>query len=633
MLSRRFAAVLTIVLTAMLTVATAQSPQPKAPLKATVRPVATGATIQTADLKRFLTDLSSDDMEGRGNGQEGLALSAAYIAGELKALHVPPGGDHGSYVQSVKLNGVNTTSRSSVTIEVNGQSRTFKDGEAITFPKKAGGKQTLTFDEVQFVGYGLDAPDIRHNDYEDKNVRGKLVVWLGGNGPKGLDPRTSRRSLSGRNRYATESAGAGGVIGPEIVRTITPEMQAAMAAAGLQPPGQQGQAAGRAGQPAGAGQPAAAGRGGQQPAGMGSGRGSTPPPSDFTTPERLDKRITPAVTVKAAEAGDAFFDALFASAPTRYAELEAKAAAGEPLPTFTITGVKVTINVDMTYDIVSTQRTRNVVAVIPGSDPKLKDSYVVFGAHYDHLGYQLAAPQPRPAGAGQGRQGPAPTTVEHGHERRTPDPSDRIYNGADDDGSGSAALLALAKAFMNGPKPKRSLMFVWFCGEERGLWGSQFAADFGPAPDKVAAELNIDMIGRNEWDNPKQANTVFIIGSDRISTELHNLNVDANSGMAKPLALDYTFNDPADTNQFYFRSDHYSYASKGTPIVFYTTGEHRDYHQLTDEVQYIEWEKYTRIVQLIYDTGRRVANLDHVPVRDNKGPRAGKGTTGKITTN
>jgi hypothetical protein len=612
------------VLSGTLAIPAAQSPQPRV---ATYTPAMAGRTaaIQLSDLKRYLTDLSSDDMEGRGNGQEGLALAAAYIADELKALHVQPGGDHGTFIQSVRLNGVNTTSRSSVTIEANGQTKTFRDGEAITFPKKAGGAQAVTFNEVEFVGYGLDAPDIKHNDYQGKNVRGKLVVWLGPNGPQALrDPsaaRTGRRSLSGRNRYATESAGAAAVIGPEVAR-FTPQMQAAAAAAGVPAPGQApAPAAGRAAQPAGA-------RGGQQPA-AGGGRGQTAPPSDFTTPERLDKKIAPAVTVKAT-AGDPLFEALFATAPVKYAELKAKADAGEPLPTFTVTGVKVTVNVDMTYDIVSTQRTRNVVGIIPGSDPKLKDTYVVFGAHYDHLGYQLGAPQPR-TGATPGQAQAA--AVAPGHERRVPAAGDRIYNGADDDGSGSAALLALAKAFMKGPRPKRSLLFVWFCGEERGLWGSQYAADFGPGPDKVAAELNIDMIGRNEWDDPKQSNTVFIIGSDRISTELHNLNEDADHAMAKPLVLDYTFNDPADPNQFYFRSDHYSYASKGIPIVFYTTGEHRDYHQLTDEVTYIEWEKYARIVQLIHDTGRRVANLDHFPLRDNKGPRAGKTVTGKITSN
>ncbi|MGE5361259.1 MAG: M28 family peptidase, partial [Bacteroidales bacterium] len=321
---------------------------------------------------------------------------------------------------------------------------------------------------------------------------------------------------------------------------------------------------------------------------------------------------------------------LFAGAPTKYADLKAKAAAGEPLPSFTITGVKVTVNVDTDYQVASTQRSRNVVGIIRGSDPAVNHTYVVFGAHYDHLGYQPAAPQPRPAGQGRGGQQAAPLP---GHERRTPDPGDRVSNGADDDGSGSAALLALAKAYMNGPRPKRSLMFVWFCGEERGMWGSHYAADFGPTSDKVAAELNIDMIGRNEWDQADQVNNVFIIGSDRISTELHNINVDANAAMTKPLKLDYEFNDPTDTNQFYFRSDHYSYAGNGVPIIFYTTGEHRDYHQVTDEVKYIEWEKYARIVQLIHDTGLRVANMNHLPVRDNKGPRAGKGTTGKIATN
>ena len=139
----------------------------------------------------------------------------------------------------------------------------------------------------------------------------------------------------------------------------------------------------------------------------------------------------------------------------------------------------------------------------------------------------------------------------------------------------------------------------------------------------------MDMIGRNEANKPEESNTVYLIGSDRISTELHNINVDANASLAKPLTLDYEFNDPADPNSFYTRSDHYSYAATGIPIIFYTTGEHPDY-TVTDSVDKIEWEKLTRIVSLAYQTGRRVANLDHAPARDNKGPRAGKGSAGKI---
>ena len=122
---------------------------------------------------------------------------------------------------------------------------------------------------------------------------------------------------------------------------------------------------------------------------------------------------------------------------------------------------------------------------------------------------------------------------------------DRIWNGADDDGSGTVAIMALAKAFAEGPKPKRSLIFVWHAGEERGLWGSRYFADYPTVPmDKIVAQLNIDMIGRNRDDKASEANTVYLVGSDRISSELHDLNRAANAAMPKPLTLNYEFNDP-----------------------------------------------------------------------------------------
>jgi hypothetical protein len=215
--------------------------------------------------------------------------------------------------------------------------------------------------------------------------------------------------------------------------------------------------------------------------------------------------------------------------------------------------------------------------------------------------------------------------------RLRPARPDSIVNGADDDGSGTATLLGIAKAFATGPKPKRSLMFLWFAGEERGLWGSRFHADYPTAPiDKIVANLNMDMVGRNRDDKPEEANSVYLVGSDRISTELHNIAVEANGSMAKPLKLDFELNDPTDLEQVYYRSDHYSYAAKGIPIVFFTTGLHPDYHYNTDGVEKINFEKMTRIGQLVYETGRRVANLDHAPVRDNRGPRVGKGGGGKI---
>jgi len=148
--------------------------------------------------------------------------------------------------------------------------------------------------------------------------------------------------------------------------------------------------------------------------------------------------------------------------------------------------------------------------------------------------------------------------------------------------------------------------------------------------DHVATQLNIDMIGRNACDDPANANRLFLVGSDRISTELHNLNEEANATQPMPLTLDYSMNDIADTESLYTRSDHYSYASKGIPIIFFTTGLHRDYHYVTDEVGKIDFAKMQRVTQLVYTTAARVANLDHFPARDNQGPRVGRGQTGKI---
>jgi hypothetical protein len=140
----------------------------------------------------------------------------------------------------------------------------------------------------------------------------------------------------------------------------------------------------------------------------------------------------------------------------------------------------------------------------------------------------------------------------------------------------------------------------------------------------------MDMIGRNSDNQASEANTVFVVGSDRISTELHNINVEADQSLAQPLTLDYSMNDPTDLEQVYYRSDHYSYAAEGIPIIFFTTGLHPDYHANSDTVDKIQFEKMARIARLIYETGWRVANLDHAPVRDNKGARAGKGFSGML---
>ena len=578
-------------------------------------------SITPVELKEWLTYIASDELEGRATYTEGLGLAASYIAEHLKDWGVKPGGDNGSYFQSVKVLGVRTTSKATVTVDVNGQTRTFKDGEGVTFPKNMGSSQTIDGGQIQFVGYGLQVPAASIDDYAGASPKGKVVIYMG-QGPKSL-PAGSNRLLNARARSAVEK-GAVAVIGMsaaggrgQVATGVPPASAGAPAASSVTVSAPAAPTVASAGAPstAAAGTTAAAGPVVVQTAGGGRGFGAPPDNGDFTTVQRYDQPVVPTLTAQ-----EEFFEFLFSGSDVKYAELKDQAAKKEPLPQIALKGVKLTINVDADYAVVRTRLTRNVVGIVPGSDARLKDTYVAFGAHYDHVGYSETAPR---AGRGGGAQATAPV----------PDPNDRISNGADDDGSGTVALMGLAKAFAEGPAPKRSLLFVWHAGEEAGLLGSRYNADSpAVANDRIVAQLNMDMIGRNRNDKAEEANTVYLVGSDRISTELHDLNEDANAGMATPMKLDYEMNDPADPESIYTRSDHYSYALKGIPIIFYTTGLHKDYHRVTDSVEKIEFPKMARITQLVYATGLRLANLDHAPVRDNKGPRKGKGTSGKIGT-
>lgn len=520
------------------------------------------SSINQADLRDWLSYLASDELGGRAIYTEGLGLAAAYIADHLRDWGVKPAGDRGTYLQTVYIRSVKATPGSSVTVQVGNQTRTFKDGDGVTFPKNVGSKRTVTVNRVEFAGYGLNAPGANHLDFAGHNVAGAAVVFLGLDGPKTLNSGTYRRLLTGRARYATDTEQAVATLGP--VPSVA--------------------------------------RSSPQP------RPSQAP--DFVTAQRLDAPIAPSVS-----GSDDLFEFLFSRAPIRYSELKRRVSDGEALPFFALDGVTLTFNLDNQYAVTRTQITQNVVGVVEGADPALKDTYVAFGAHYDHVGFaenELSSDGKRPSPPGR---------VTPGRE------DDRVWNGADDDGSGTVALMALARAFAEGPRPKRSLLFVWHAGEERGLLGSRYFADYPTLPlDRVVTQLNIDMIGRNRDDKTTEANTVYLVGSDRISSELHDINRAANAALQMPLTLDYEMNDPSDLEQVYYRSDHYSYAAKGIPIIFFTTGLHADYHANTDDVSKIEFGKMAHVAELIYETGRRIADLDHAPARDNKGPRAGKGT-------
>ncbi len=232
-----------------------------------------------------------------------------------------------------------------------------------------------------------------------------------------------------------------------------------------------------------------------------------------------------------------------------------------------------------TIDLVHEERPAyNVAALVRGSDSALARSYVAFGAHLDHIGVQ----QP-----------------EHG---------DSIANGADDDGSGSVALLQIAAAAMRAPaRPRRSMLFVWHTGEELGLYGSEWFTAHPTVPmDSIVAQLNADMIGRNDPDS------LYLIGPRQApngqSTVLGAIIDSVNASLARPFLINREWDSPMHPEQLYYRSDHYNYAKRGVPIVFFTTGLHADYHRVTDDPAKIDYEKLARVVDLLYRSGVAVAN-------------------------
>jgi Peptidase family M28 len=256
-----------------------------------------------------------------------------------------------------------------------------------------------------------------------------------------------------------------------------------------------------------------------------------------------------------------------------------------PAPFVLNTQKTVTMTVTNNSEIVPTQ---NVVAIWEGSDPVLKTEYVALGAHYDHVGSGCP-----PVG------------------------EDRICNGADDDGSGTTALLSMAEALTKArTRPKRSILFVWHAGEEKGLWGSRYFTEYPTVPlNQIVTQINIDMIGRSKKEgdtNPRNRELtgpdgVYVIGSTMMSTELGEL-VNAVNKSFLNLAYDTKYDDPNDPNRFFARSDHYNYARKGIPIIFFFDGVHEDYHRPGDTAEKIDYQKMEKITRTVYMTLWEVAN-------------------------
>jgi len=248
----------------------------------------------------------------------------------------------------------------------------------------------------------------------------------------------------------------------------------------------------------------------------------------------------------------------------------------------------VTSKIDIKYEsITMPQPSENVAAIIKGSEKP--EEYVIISSHLDHIGINSKG---------------------------------EINNGADDDGSGTVSMLEIAEAFkaavMNGHGPKRSIIFLHVTGEEKGLLGSRYYTDYEPLVPlaNTIADLNIDMIGRvDPKREDKDRNYLYLIGSDKLSTELHNISEEVNKKYTN-IKFDYTYNDENDPNRFYYRSDHYNFAKNNIPIIFYFNGTHDDYHRPSDTPDKIEYDLLENRTKLVFHTAWELANREQAIVAD-----------------
>ena len=494
-------------------------------------------------LHDYLSFIASDSLQGRDTPSDGQNIAAKFLASHLSQWGFKDVSRTGAYFQNIallrsKINPGKTT------ITINGRQFSFGT-DFISTPVAASITAPLVY--VQ-NGFMIKARTI--NPYKGIDVRGKIMVVLGGF-PRG----TSLNDLAGRKgidydtplNYAKNN-------GAVAVIAISSSKAMANWENGERNSVEQGEVS------------------------VLKFRG-------------IDTQPVAAIT-----ASEHFIDALFEKEKIGVRSMWHRPYTDTVQPFVFSSATKVTLNISTFDDTVNTQ---NVVAVLEGSDSTLKNEYVAFGAHYDHIG--ISAP------------------VE----------GDSINNGADDDGSGTVSLLACAEAFAKGPRPKRSLLFVWHVAEEKGLLGSKYFVRYPPIPlNAIITQLNVDMIGRSKPDTGVGSNNdelsskgeIFVIGSKMMSTELGRMNEEVNRSFLN-LQFNYKFDDPRDPLKLFYRSDHYNYAKNNIPIIFYFDGIHEDYHQVSDEVEKIDFEKLMNVTKTVFVIGWKIANLPKRPTVDKEFPK------------
>jgi hypothetical protein len=535
---------------------------PLSPRFAAARKAAERITAEA--MKEVLYVIASDEYAGRNTPSPELDKTAQFIADRLRKLKVKPAGDKGSYFQRIALTKT-VIDREQSTARLG--ERQFKLGEDFLPVGRTSGEADAP---LVYAGYGWVIKSRNVNPYEGIDVRDRVVVISGdGTTPP---PGVTMQSLKPGDwetpvSYAQKNGARALVLVPRNFDRrwrygTFPGSRAAYTVPRLD--------------------------------NLTSDDEEEADPADAAAPQGV-------VSVLPSRA---MLDALFAGEQVdgpsvlRFAQA---APGGEQPKAFALAPDK---RLRLSVKLSTTEEfTQNVVGVIEGRDSKLRREYVALGAHYDHVGTN-GATGCRPAGA------------------------DSICNGADDNASGTTGLLMMAEAFMKGPRPRRSILFVWHTGEEKGLWGSEYYTRYPTVPlSQVVAQLNIDMIGRSRKEgDASPANRgltgpdeIYVIGSRMMSTQLGELNEAVNREYLG-LKFNYHYDEPNDPERLFTRSDHYNYAKRGIPIVFYFDGVHEDYHRPSDSADKIDYQKMQNITRTVFVLASELANAPARPVVDKQIP-------------
>jgi hypothetical protein len=533
--------------------------RPAGELPRTHRAEPTSAAISPADLMSRLYPFADDSMMGRESGTRGNVMATDFVAREMARIGLRPAGENGTWFQTVPI--FVATMDTTRTLDVGGAALAYgKDW--LPFHSQFGGRNlpigtgTRSLDGARVV-YGGTVGSA--NLVSPAAAEGKLVVFS-----VPLSATTGRRDWRFHTfGPLTQYAGAAGIAA--IALDVMPRLT----------------------------------------------QGRLHGPQVFVRPENPLPTPTPLSLLITPEAARTLFGV---------ASIDSLAVGQE--------GRVVSGNVAF-VDTPAAFPSRNVIGILPGSDPARRGQYVAVGAHNDHIGvstrvldhdsvlaFNMVARR-------QGAQDTvrAVTPVEaariaairdslvraHGGPR-----PDSVYNGADDDGSGTVSLLEIAEAFArSGRPPARSMLFVSHTGEEKGLWGSQWFTDHPTVPrDSIVAQLNMDMVGRGKPTDAmgRGPNNIQLIGVRRLSTQLGDLIDSVNASRTPHMDVDSTFDANGHPLNRYCRSDHYMYARYGIPISYFSLGYHTDYHQVTDEPQYIDYEHMARVAQFVHDVAQGIAN-------------------------